>query len=231
MKIKLLICVILLGALMSACSSGAEKSVKVAITNDTDSLAYVIGMNLGKHLIKIDSTLNAAAISRGLQDAFNGKTVLTVEQAKDFYLSYMNYALPEKVRLYEDQFLTDIAKNNRSYARTTTGVTYTVADVGNQNLLPTSDRDSVLIRYTVQDAKGREYYSSYERGDTTFTPLQKLPLGVKESVRLLGEGGRVSTWIPARLAYGAEGNKELGIEPNTTLLFDIELIEVNKYGR
>lgn len=142
----------------------------------------------------------------------------------------MNYTLPEKARQYEEQFLADIAKSNRSYARTSSGVTYTVDEVGDQEQIPSSDRDTVSIRYTIRTADGTERFSSYERGDTLRTALGDLPKGVKESLKLVGRGGRIVAWLPAAAAYGASGNAELGIGANATLCYELELVALDKFA-
>ena len=81
------------------------------------------GMNVGANLLKMDSTINVNAVCEGIRDMFRGNPRLSAADAETFYLSYVNYALPEKARAYEEQFLLDIAKSNRSYARTSSGVT------------------------------------------------------------------------------------------------------------
>ena len=141
----------------------------------------------------------------------------------------MNYTLPEKARAYEEQFLADIAKSNRSYARTTSGVTYTVAEVGDQNLVPTSDRDTVAVRYVIRTADGAEKYSSYARGDTLRSALGDLRRGEREVLKLVGKGGRVDAWLPAAAAYGADGKAEWGIGPNATLRYEMEVVDVVKF--
>ena len=50
--------------------------------------------------------------------------------------------------------------------------------------------------------------------------------GLRQSARLVGKGGRMNVWIPSRLAYGAEGDKKLGVAPNTTLFYEIELVDI-----
>lgn len=211
-----------------ACSHGSGGGVK--LKTDLDSVAYVIGMNVGLNLQRMDSTLNAEAVCEGIRDVFRGKTRMTMDDAETFYLSYVNYALPEKARAYEEQFLEDIARSNRSYARTSSGVTYTVEEVGDQDLIPTSERDSVALRWVIRTADGKEVTSSYERGDTIRSTLRNLRSGVRESVKLIGRGGKILSWLPAAEAYGAEGDKELGIAPNSTLYYEIELLEVDKYA-
>lgn len=214
--------------LAGACSKQSGGGVK--LKNDLDSVAYVIGLNVGLNLQRMDSTINVGAVCEGIRDAFNGQPRMSLEEAETFYLSYMNYILPEKARAYEEQFLADMAKSNRAYARTTSGVTYTVDEVGDQNLLPTTDRDSVSLRWVIRTLDGKEIVSSYERGDTVRSMLRDLQKGVQESVRLIGRGGRIKAWIPSSAAYGAEGSKELHIAPNTTLYYEIELVDVDKFS-
>ena len=210
------------------CSKKSTNGVK--LKSDIDSVAYVIGMNVGLSLQRMDSTLNVAAVCEGIRDIFEGDPRMTVEAAETFYLSYVNYALPEKARAYEEQFLADIAKSNRSYARTSSGVTYTVEEVGDQDRIPTSDRDSVVLRWVIRTADGKDIVSSYEQGDTVRSALRNLNRGVQESLKLIGAGGRIQAWMPADMAYGAEGDEALGIGPNATLYYEIELLDVDKYA-
>ena len=225
-KIFLILAAVVLVA--GACSKKSSGGVK--LKNDTDSVAYVIGMNVGMNLLKMDSTLNVSAVCEGIRDAFRRNTRLSAADAETFYLSYINYSLPEKARGYEEQFLADIVKSNRSYARTSSGVAYTVTAVGDQNQIPTSDRDSVGLRWVIRTVNGDQITSSYERGDTIRALVRDLRQGVQESVKLIGTGGKINAWIPSSAAYGAEGNKELKIAPNSTLYYEIELVEVDKYA-
>ncbi|WP_279004698.1 FKBP-type peptidyl-prolyl cis-trans isomerase [Alistipes finegoldii] len=214
--------------LAGACSKKTGGGVK--LKTDTDSVAYVIGMNVGMNLMKMDSTINVNAVCEGIRDVFRQGTKFSAADAEVFYLRYMNYALPEKARAYEEQFLQDILKANRNYARTASGVTYTVEVLGDQEQIPASDRDSIALRYLIRTADGRDVYSSYERGDTLRTTLGGLLKGMKESVKLVGRGGKINAWIPSSAVYGTEGDKELGIQPNTTLYYEIELVDVDKYA-
>lgn len=228
MNKSIVIILLATAVLTGACSKKKGGSAKLKA--DTDSVAYVIGMNVGMNLMKMDSTMNFNVVCEGIRDAFNGASKMSMEDAQAFYLRYINYSLPEKVRAYEERFLEDILKSNRSYARTSSGVTYTVDEVGNQELIPTSDRDSVVMRYVIRSSDGDEIYSSYERGDSVRSAMGDLKRGVQESLKLIGKGGRIKTWMPAATAYGADGDKQLGVRPNTTLYYEIELIGVDKYS-
>ena len=107
------------------------------------ALMAQIAVNVGMNLLKMDSTLNVNAVCEGIRDVFRAGAKLSADDAEVYYLRYMNYVLPEKARAYEEQFLADFAKSNRSYARTPSGVTYAVEVLGDQEQIPVSDRDSV----------------------------------------------------------------------------------------
>lgn len=222
--------VVLAAALASAAACSKKGGSSAKLRSDTDSVAYVLGMNIGMNLLKMDSTINAAAVCEGIRDAVGGGTKLTTDEARDYYLRYMNYTLPEKARAYEERFLADIAKSNRSYARTTSGVTYTVSDVGDQNLVPVSDRDTVAVRCVIRTADGAVKYSSYDRGDTLRSALGDLRRGEREMLKLVGKGGRIDAWLPSAAAYGADGRAEWGIGPNATLHYEMEVVDVVKFS-
>lgn len=213
--------------LTAACS----KSSGPKLRTDLDSVAYVIGLNVGQNLLKMDSTLNVEAVCMAIRDVYDDRRQMTFDEARGYYLRYVHYEQPEKIRAFEEQFLEDIRKSNRSYARTASGLTYTVESVGDETRTAQRDEDTVAIRYVARTADGREFHSSYERGDTLRTALGDLLPGMRESVRLVGEGGKLTAWLPAATAYGAAGNDSLEIKPNATLYCEIEVVKVEKSSR
>ncbi|MEG2366199.1 MAG: FKBP-type peptidyl-prolyl cis-trans isomerase [Alistipes sp.] len=214
--------------LLSLLGTGCSKHSGVKLHDSSDSLAYIIGMNVGANLQKMDSTLNVEVVCQGVRDVFGGKTRFTPEEARTYYLRVITYEQPEKIRRYEEQFLEDIVKSSRSYARSESGLTYTVEEVGDEKKTPKSDLDTVALRYVMRTSDGEQLYSSYDRKDTLRTALSELIKGLQESVRLIGKGGKMEAWVPAASAYGVEGDAKLGVKPNATLFFEIELIDVQK---
>ena len=183
----------ILPILMLTLWSGCSKSGGgVKLHTDTDSVAYVIGLNVGANLLKMDSTLNAAAVCKGIADYFAGRQSMTMEEAQTFYLRYVNYAVPD----------------------------------GDLKRTIASDTARIAVRIKALRRDGGEIYSSYERGDTLRTRLDSLPAGLREGLKLLGSGGAVKLWVPAALAYGAEGDRTLGVGANETLYYEAELLDV-----
>lgn len=216
--------------LAASCSSNGGGSSSVKLASAADSMAYIVGMNVGLNLQRMDSTIRPEAVAAGVRDVLRGKPRLTLDEARTYYLRQITYEEPARIRAYEEQFLEEIRQSNRSYARTKSGLTYTIEVIGDEKLTPSNNRDTVLVRYVLRDVEGKQLYSSYERGDTLRSAVGDLLEGLGESVRLIGQGGKMEVWVPAAEAYGAAGEPSLGVAPNATLCFELELVGVDKYS-
>lgn len=229
MKFKHIItalCVVL-AAMVVACG-GEKSSGHVALTDEVDSMSYIVGMNIGYNLLQMDTTLRREAIIKGLNDALKGSERISADDARTFFLAYMNYGVYERVRNYEEQYLTDLEAADKDVQRTRSGLTYKVAELGDMNTLASSDRDTVSLIYTASRMSGEEVDIAAEREDTVRVALRNLVPGLKEGVKLIGEGGKITLWIPSAQAFGPEGDEAKGIKPNEMLRYELELIDVKK---
>lgn len=84
---------------------------------------------------------------------------------------------------------------------------------------------SVEVHYRGWLDNGREFDSSYKRGETTSFPLNGVIAAWTEGLQLIGEGGMIELWVPSELGYGARGMPG-AIPPNATLHFVVELMAV-----
>lgn len=213
---------LLFGAMFLSCNKG-----KNILNNNADTLAYVMGLNVGAVLMEMDSTLNVEAVCEAIRDTYNGTQKMTMEEARNFYLAEKTYFVHEKAKAYQEQYLTDLSKRDRKYARTRSGVTYKIIRLGDQSRQGSmSARDTVHIVYTVTDESGR----AFRTNDTLRDSYRNLVKGLQEVVKIAGEGAQFNAWLPSKVAYDVAGNKELGIEANTMLNYDVEIIDI-KYNR
>ena len=85
--------------------------------------------------------------------------------------------------------------------------------------------DTVRVNYRGTTIDGTEFDSSYKRNEPIEFPLNGVIPGWTDGVQLMKEGGKIELFIPSNLAYGAQGAGGV-IAPDSTLIFDIELIKV-----
>jgi len=121
-----------------------------------------------------------------------------------------------------EKFLAE-NKTKEGVKTTESGLQYKVITEGTGKQ-PTAS-DTVVCHYRGTHIDGTEFDSSYKRGEPTEFPLGGVIRGWTEGVQLMKEGSKYQLFIPAKLAYGSRGAGGV-IEPDETLIFEIELIKV-----
>ena len=122
------------------------------------------------------------------------------------------------------EFLEQNAKND-SVVQTKSGLQYMVLKEGTG--AKPGPTDEVTVHYTGRLIDGTVFDSSVERGEPATFPLNGVIAGWTEGLQLMTEGSKYRLFIPSELAYGSKGAGDQ-ILPNSTLIFDVELIKVNK---
>ena len=121
------------------------------------------------------------------------------------------------------EFMEQNAKND-SVVQTQSGLQYMVLKEGTG--AKPGPTDEVTVHYTGKLLDGTVFDSSVERGEPATFPLDKVIAGWTEGLQLMSEGSKYRLFIPSELAYGSKGTGD--ILPNSTLIFDVELIKVEK---
>jgi FKBP-type peptidyl-prolyl cis-trans isomerase FkpA len=111
----------------------------------------------------------------------------------------------------------------KSRVTTPSGIVFESLQTGNGPSPKATDTVKVHYRGTFPD--GREFDSSYKRGQPTSFPLNRVIPCWTEAVQLMRPGGKARITCPPQLAYGERGAGGV-IPPNATLMFDIELISI-----
>ena len=122
------------------------------------------------------------------------------------------------------EFMEQNAKND-SVTQTQSGLQYMVLKEGTG--AKPGPTDEVTVHYTGRLLDGTVFDSSVERGEPATFPLDKVIPGWTEGLQLMSEGSKYRLFIPSELAYGSKGSGDK-ILPNSTLIFDVELIKVAK---
>ena len=122
------------------------------------------------------------------------------------------------------EFMEENAKND-SVVQTKSGLQYMVLKEGTG--AKPGPTDVVTVHYTGKLLDGTVFDSSVERGEPAQFPLDKVIPGWTEGLQLMSEGSEYRLFIPSELAYGSKGAGDK-ILPNATLIFDVQLIKVEK---
>jgi FKBP-type peptidyl-prolyl cis-trans isomerase FkpA len=108
---------------------------------------------------------------------------------------------------------------------TPSGLVYLALTEGKGN--SPAPTDTVKVHYKGTFADGKEFDSSYKRNEPTSFPLNRVIPCWTEGVGMMKVGGKAKLTCPAAIAYGARGGGGGVIPPNTTLLFEVELLGIN----
>jgi FKBP-type peptidyl-prolyl cis-trans isomerase len=199
-----------------------------------DKLSYMLGMNIGRDLKRNDVPVNPDLYMRGLKDSLGGgKTLLTEEEATQVMNAFraeMREKQTAKQREAGDKNKKDgeafLAANKAKEGVKTTpsGLQYKVSVQGTGKVPTTNDTVTTHYRGTLID--GTEFDNSYKRGEPASFPVTGVIKGWTEALLMMPVGSKWQLVIPAEIAYGERGRPS--IPPNSTLLFDIELLEIKK---
>jgi len=108
---------------------------------------------------------------------------------------------------------------------TASGLKYVVVKEGTGIVQPTA-ASTVTVHYVGTFLDGEEFDSSVRRGQPATFGLNQVIAGWTEGLQLMREGAKYNFLIPGNLAYGSAGRP--GIPPNSTLVFEVELLQINK---
>lgn len=194
-----------------------------------DKLSYAWGLAMGRQLKGMGvSNLDADTFRNGVMNAFDGtEPAMPVEEAQKLineYLQELQDKAEKAARAEGEQFLSENGKKE-NVKTTASGLQYVVEKEGT-GAQPTAE-DEVTVHYTGKLLNGQVFDSSVNRGEPATFPLNRVIPGWTEGVQLMKEGAKYTFFIPSDLAYGPQGVPG-AIPPHSTLIFDVELIKVNK---
>lgn len=218
MKKSLLLIAVIAIAAFSSCNT-ASKSIKT----EQDSVAYAIGLDLGNYVKNVDSTLNVDIVAQAIKDVIANKPAMKSEDAYAFLREYFMVRKPAKVKKESEDFIANVAKENKKAQTTASGLIYEVISEGTDKA--TSDSDTVVVNYKGTLPDGKVFDSSYDRNEPATFPLSNVIPAWTEGMKLVGKGGKIKLWVPSELGYGEQGAGNM-IAPNQALVFEVEILDV-----
>lgn len=220
---------VLCGALPQT-SLGADR---VALDNEDDEISYSVGYQMGTDFKSQGIEIQPEAFLQGIQDALSdAKPLLTREEMERILADLKRRVLAAQreertVRAEENlQKGRDFLEKNavkKGVVTLPSGLQYRIIEKGSGASPGPADTVSVHYKGTLID--GTEFDSSYRRGKPAMFQTGRVIKGWTEALQLMHEGSKWELFIPPDLAYGARGAGS-AIEPNSTLIFEVQLISV-----
>jgi len=223
-----------IGLIFFACSGSNQETGEIKLKNRQDSISYSIGMDIGNGMqtqfIEIDPNL----LHQGFVSGYNKEDGLISEAERQNILN----TYQQELRGIQAEKRKGIAENNLSLAEDflstnekkagvvvlPSGLQYKIITEGSGPTTGPDDKVKVNYRGTLLD--GKEFDSSYSRGEpATFSPTQVIK-GWSEALQMMPVGSKWELYIHPSLGYGDRGSRN--IEPNSALIFEVEVLEIVK---
>ena len=201
-----------------------KAAAKAAPAAPARSPSYSLGVSMGTQLknsgVSADS-INTVALGEGVRDVLSGKTTLSDadQTAIQQLITKAASAGAEANHRTATKFLAENGKKP-GVMTTASGLEYKILTPGSGASPGPTDEVTVNYRGTLLD--GKEFDSSYKRGQPASFPLNHVIPGWSEGVALMKPGSKYQFWIPPQLAYDTQSPP--GIPPGSLLIFEVELL-------
>ena len=242
MKVVKNLVVVAITATMFSCGNQV-KDVK-SLETELDSVSYAVGLSMSSQLKSnfnevnktllnqgirngLDSTnllIEAKEIQKVLSSYFQKKQQATMKERQDKAAELAETNFSENKKAGEDFLATN--KSKKGIQTTASGLQYSVMKEGSGEK-PAGPATRVKVHYHGTNIEGKVFDSSVDRGTPADFGLNQVIKGWTEGVQLMNQGSKYKFFIPQELAYGAQ-QKGLDIKPFSTLIFEVELLEVLK---
>jgi FKBP-type peptidyl-prolyl cis-trans isomerase FklB len=216
-------------------AGSAQAQSKPSLKTDNEKVSYSIGLDIGANFKRQSVELDSKALAAGIADGLSGaKPALSEDEIRkvlaDFQTQMRDRAVAASQKAADENKKKGEAflagnKKQKGVVVLPSGLQYKVVKEGKGAKPKATDTVSVHYRGTLVD--GTEFDSSIKRGEPAEFPVNQVIKGWTEALQLMPVGSKWELAIPSDLAYGAQGaGAEIG--PNSTLVFEVELLEIKK---
>ena len=192
--------------------------------------SYAIGLKIGRDFKQQGLDIDAKALGAAVDDIFAGRKEALSETEVRAVLDELRETMTKKAENAGAENIKNgeafLAANGKKEGVKTTasGLQYKVLKSGTGKI-PKKD-DTVKVHYTGTLIDGTKFDSSVDRGEPAEFPVGRVIPGWTEALQMMKEGDKWQLAIPAKIAYGEASQGP--IPPNSTLLFDVELLSIKK---
>jgi FKBP-type peptidyl-prolyl cis-trans isomerase FklB len=197
------------------------------LTGEVERFSYALGLNVASNLIKSGvKTINPEAFVNAINDTFLGDMPkIMPDEANTIlenFMSKINVEQSDENLKNGLEFLA-LNSNETDVVELPSGLQYKILEKGEGDVPALSDK--VKCHYKGSLINGSVFDSSYERGQPAVFPVNGVIQGWVEALQRMPVGSKWQLYVPPELGYGEQGAGE-AIGPNSTLIFDVELLEI-----
>lgn len=194
-----------------------------------DKVSYALGLSLGNNLVSSGITsLNISKLSQGIKDVLEqNQPEISFQEAQDVINEYFQnlQSKMSKKTIEEGKVFLENNSKRPEVVTLSSGLQYEVIKEGN-GPVPTAN-NTVKVHYHGTLIDGTVFDSSVRRGEPAAFGVTQVISGWVEALQLMPVGSKWKLFIPSDLAYGAQGAGQ-HIGPHTTLVFEVELLGIEK---
>ena len=204
------------------------------LKTEMDKVSYAIGTQIGQGMKQQGIEIKAELLARGINDVIKDKELLLGQgEMQQIMMAFQTRLQAEQQERQKAEGAKNLAegtsyltanKKKKGVKELPSGLQYKVIKKG-KGETPTAD-SKVKTHYRGTLIDGTEFDSSYKRNQPAEFAVKGVIAGWTEALQLMKEGAKWELYIPANLAYGERGRP--GIPANSTLIFEIELVEIVK---
>lgn len=221
----------LLFALQFSCSTKEGIAKKPQMKTFMEQYSYMMGLDIGRTFKGMHTEIDYNALVWGIQDILKSRPELlspnvldSIKREFSMNLQQTQMAAGADNSKQGEMFLAE-NKKKTGVITTASGLQYTVIKQGTGPRPKTTDKVKVHYAGTLLD--GKEFDSSYKRGEPTVFPLTGIIPAWTEALQLMKVGSKYKLFVPPNLAYGERGaGPDIG--PNAVLVFEVELLGIEK---
>ncbi len=201
------------------------------LKTEKEKFSYIIGYQIGFNLKREGSEVDISVLSKAIQEALDGKKPKLTQEEMQATMQAIQQRKVEKRKAQLEKnekagkaFL-EANKKKPGVIELPSGLQYKIIKAGS-GAQPKLE-DTVTVNYKGTLINGKQFDSSYDRGQPATFPISGVIKGWQEALPLMKEGSKWEIYVPAKLAYGARG-AGADIGPGETLIFEIELLKIEK---
>jgi FKBP-type peptidyl-prolyl cis-trans isomerase FklB len=211
-------------------SVNAQKGAAKQLTCESDTVSYCIGISIANSLKNMNiGQIDPDLIAQALSDVLIKKDAkFTSETAEKILNNFVMGIKSKEANENLKQSVEWLTANSKKEGVITlpSGLQYKIISQGTGD--SPKETDTVTVHYRGFLVDGTQFDSSYDRGEPAKFPLNRVIKGWTEGVQLMKTGAKFTFYIPPQLGYGENAPPGSPIKINSALIFDVELLSINK---